>query len=178
MAFIKNRFPKRSEFLAVLGIAVFVCHGWSLRGFFNELPSFMLYFRFGEILTILAYMMAFALVESLIVAGGISLLAAILPSSWLRDGFSYKGLIIVVVGAIAAIRFQKSLQNVLPPMQALTLDLVLPLVAIAILIFLAHLLKPVQKLLLDVSDRFLIMLYVFLPIGVLSFFVVVFRNLV
>ena len=50
--------------ISVLAIAVFVCFTWTFIGFFNKLSSFILYFTPGEIANILAFMMAFALLES------------------------------------------------------------------------------------------------------------------
>ena len=66
--FIKKRLPERNEFYAVLGIVIFVVFGWSMRGFLYEVPSFINYFRVGQILAIFAYMMGFALLESFLVA--------------------------------------------------------------------------------------------------------------
>jgi len=174
---IGKRFPGLGEILPVLGATLFACHGWSLRGFFNELPSFMLYFKFGEIATIFAYMMAFALLESLIVVGGLCLLGALLPPKWLRDGFAYKGFVVVAVGAVAAVRFQRALRNTYPPVQTLMIYLLVPLAIMAIVIIVAQNAENIRRVLLDISDRFSIMLYVFLPIGLVSLFVVVARNL-
>ena len=174
---MKNRFPHRSEIIAVLGVSVFVCHSWSIRGFLNDLPSLMLYFRLAEMAVIFAYMMAFALLESLIVTAGLAFAAVILPSKWLRDGFAYKGFIFVIVGSIAAYVFQKYLRYEFPSMQMLMLNLVIPLALIAFFIAAAHVWGPLQKVLLDVQDRISIMLYIYVPIGLVSFFVVVFRNL-
>ena len=177
MQILKNRFPHRSEIIAVLGVSVFVCHSWSIWTFLHELPSFLLYFRAAEISVVFAYMMAFALLESLLVTGGLALAGAILPSKWLRDGFAYKGFIFVVVGSIAAFILQKNLRYEFPSMQMLTLNLVIPLTLIALFMAASHGWGPLQKFLLDIQDRISIMLYVYVPIGVVSILVVVFRNL-
>jgi len=126
---------------------------------------------------IFAYIMAFALLESLVVTAGLALTAAILPSKWLRDGFAYKGFIFVIVGSIAAYVLQKNLRYEFPSTQMLMLNLVIPLALIALFIAVSHVWVPLQKVLLDVQDRISIMLYIYVPIGVVSFFVVVFRNL-
>jgi hypothetical protein len=174
---LKNRFPHRSELIAVLGISVFVCHSWSIRVFLNDLPSLLLYFRLAEIAVVFAYMMAFALLESLLVAVGLALAAAILPSKWLRDGFAYKGFIFVIAGSIAAYVLQKNLRYEFPSTGMLMLNLVIPLTLSAFLIAASHMWRPLQKILLDIQDRISIMLYIYVPIGLVSFFVVVFRNL-
>jgi hypothetical protein len=174
---LKNRLPRRNEVIAVLGVSVFVCHSWSIRVFLNDLPSLLLYFRLAEMAVIFAYMMAFALLESLIVTAGLALIAGILPSKWLRDGFAYKGFVFVIVGAIAAYVIQKNLRYEFPSTQMLMLNLVVPLVLIALFSAASHAWVPLQNVLLDIQDRISIMLYVYVPLGIVSFFVVVFRNL-
>jgi hypothetical protein len=174
---VKNRFSHRNEIIAVLGISVFVCHSWSVWRFLHELPSFLLYFRLAEISVVFAYMMAFAFLESLLIAVGLVLVGAILPSKWLRDGFAYKGFIFVVVGSIAAFILQKNLRYEFPSTQMLMLNLVIPLTLIAVFIAASHMWDPLQKVLLDIQDRISIMLYVYVPLGIVSILVVVFRNL-
>ena len=176
--FIRNRFPHRSEIIAVLSVAVFVCFSWSILGFFHKLSSFLLYLKLGEIGAIFAYMMAFAMLESLLVTAILILLSALLPSSWLRDGFAYKGFVILLIATADAFLFQKSLQEIFPSTLNLALFSVVPILLIAILISLLHAQPKVQNLLIKVQDRFLIMLFVYLPIGLISLLAVTVRNLV
>jgi hypothetical protein len=175
--FIGTRFPHRSDVIAVLSIAVFVCFSWSIIGFFNKLSSFLLYFKPAEIAAIFAYMMAFALLESLVSTGLLVLLSALLPSSWLRDGFAYKGFVILVIATADALALQKSLGDVFPPTRTLLLLSIVPLVLIVILLVALRSTPRLQSLLLNVQDRFLILLFVYLPIGIISLIAVTFRNL-
>ncbi|MGZ9236050.1 MAG: hypothetical protein ACXW4E_11045, partial [Anaerolineales bacterium] len=139
--------------------------------------SFLLYFRLAEISVVFAYMMAFALLESLIVTAGLTLAAIILPSKWLGDGFAYKGFIFVAVGSSAAYVLQKNLRYEFPSTQMLILHLVIALTSSALFIAASHVWAPLQKVLLDIQDRISIMLYVYVPIGLVSLVVVAFRNL-
>ena len=174
---IRKRFPSRSDVIAVLAIAVFVCFSWTIFGFFNKLSSFLLYFTLGEIAAVFAYMMAFALLESLAVTGILVLVSAILPSGWLKDGFGYKGFIILVIASVDAILLQNSLENVFPPVPTLALLALAPIVlSVAVILFIRS--RPrVQNLLVSVQDRFLVMLVIYLPIGLISIVAVTFRNL-
>jgi hypothetical protein len=174
---LKNRIPHRSEIIAVLGVSVFACHSWSIWNFLHELPSFLLYFRPAEISVVFAYMMAFAFLESLLVTAGLVLAGIILPSKWLRNGFAYKGFIFVAVGSIAAFVLQKNLRYEFPSTQMLMLNLVIPLALIALFIAASHVVGPLQTVLLDIQDRISIMLYVYVPIGLVSLVVVAFRDL-
>lgn len=121
--------------------------------------------------------MAFALLESLAVIGMLVLLSAILPSNWLKNGFAYKGFAILVLATLDAILFQKALQNDYPSTLTLALASIVPLTLIAILIGVLHSRPKLQNLLVDIQDRFVILLFVYVPIGLLSLVVVLFRNL-
>ena len=103
---IRTRLPSGHEILLVFGVVAFAVFGWSIRGFLYKLPAFTLYFGAGANLAVLAYMMAFALLESVLVVGFLVALSAILPSGWLRSGFAYKAFLIVVVATAAMILFE------------------------------------------------------------------------
>src|SRR6266498_4084659 len=175
--FIGNRFPHRSEIIAVFGVAVFACFSWTIIGFFNKLSSFTLYFTLGEIATIFVYMMAFALLESLTVTATIVLLSVILPTSWLKEGFAVKGFVFLIVATGAAILFQKELKDHFPSTLTLLAGSVLPLLLSAFLIIIVRSMPKVQNILLNVQDRMVIMLFIYVPIGLLSLLVVMYRNL-
>jgi hypothetical protein len=175
--FIGNRFPHRSEIISVLGVGVFVCYSWTIIGFFNKFSSFILYFRPSEIADIFAFMMAFALLESLTVTAVVVLLSALLPSRWLKEGFAFKGFIFLVVAAITAIIFQKLLTDHYPSPWMLLGVSIIPLVVIAFLIFVIHSQPKVQNILLSIQDRILILLFIYVPIGLISLIVVMYRNL-
>lgn len=172
-----TRFPDRNEITAVLSIAVFVCFSWSIIGFFNKLSSFILYFKPAEIAAIFAYMMAFALLESLVSTGILVLLSAMLPPAWLRDGFAYKGFVILVIATVDALAFQKSLGDVYPPVRTLLFLSVVPLAFTVILLMVLRSMPRMQSFLMNVQDRFLILLFVYIPIGIISLIAVTFRNL-
>lgn len=122
-------------------------------------------------------MMAFALLESLAVTGILVLLSVLLPSGWLRDGFAYKGFVILVIATIDALVFQKSLGDTYPPTRTLLLVSVVPLVLIVISLIALRSMPRAQNLLVNVQDRFLILMFVYIPIGIISLIAVTFRNL-
>jgi hypothetical protein len=160
-----------------LGAAVFACFSWTILNFINKLSSFILYFNLGEILAIFAYMMAFALLESLVFTGLVVLISGFLPPSWLKEGFAFKGFIIAIVATITAILFQRALRDDFPSVLMLLTSSVVPLLVIVILIFLIGSMPRVQSLLLNIAERLSILLFLYIPIGVLSLLVVVYRNL-
>jgi hypothetical protein len=122
-------------------------------------------------------MMAFALLESLTVTASIVLLSVILPASWLKEGFAVKGFVFLIVATVVAILFQKELKDHYPSTLMLLASSVLPLLLIAFLIIIVRSTPKVQNILLNVQDRILIMLFIYVPIGLLSIIVVMYRNL-
>lgn len=156
---------------------MFVCFSWSLFNFFNKLSSFLLYFTPGEIAAVFAYMMAFALLESLAVTGILVLAGALLPQRWLRDGFGYKGFVLLLIAAADAILLQKLLDTAFPSPWTLLLVTLVPLTLSVIVLAILQSRPGVQNLLVQVQDRFLVVLFLYLPIGVISILAVTVRNL-
>jgi hypothetical protein len=160
-----------------LSIAVFICFSWSIFSFFYKLSSFVLYLSLGEIASVFAYMMMVALLESLAATGFLVLLSALLPASWMKHGFAYKGFVILVIASINALLFQKSLDTVFPSILSLAAFSLLPIAFIVIMIQLLRSKPTLQNLIGKIQDRFLVMSLVYIPIGVLCLIVVTFRNL-
>ena len=178
--FFRKRLPELSEFYTVLGVVVFVVFGWSVRGFLHEVPSFINYFRVGQILAIFAYMMGFALLESLLVAFGLGLLSVLLPAPWFRNGFVYKSFVTLLWGGIAMLWLENtfmSWNNRFPPLDLLLTFSGITLGAWVILLVLFQYLKPLQKALLFIADRIGVMVYLYVPLGLLGLVVVLIRNL-
>lgn len=120
--------------------------------------------------------MAFAFLESLLVMAVLIALSAILPSQWLRDGFIYKGLIVVGMATLASIVLQRTLQGKLPTDPILTLIWFTPFVWAIIFIILAGRKPRVQNILSNIAERLSIMLFLYIPIGLISLIVAAIRN--
>ncbi len=177
MAIFRERLPARQDRLAVLGAAVFVVFSWSIRGFLFVFPSRVMYFRAWEVFSIFMYMMAFALAESLLLAGGLTALAMLLPGGWLRQGFAYKGFLVILVGTATAIAYQRWLGNELPDKTILLMWTAAPLTLLLGLLALFHFFPGLGVLLASLAERFTIFVYLYLPLGALGLLVVLLRNL-
>lgn len=178
MESIQNRFPRQSDLLAVFGMVVFLCYSWTMLGFLNKLSSFLLYFTLGEIANILAFMMAFTLLESLVLTVLLVLLGVILPAGWLREGFAFKGFIIVIVATGTSILFQTQLDSNFPHPLVLLLFILVPIGLAIVLITRIRSMPKVYNLIHNIQDRILIMLFVYVPLGVLSLVFVLYKNLI
>ena len=178
MASIRNRLPRRSDLLAVFGMVVFACYSWTLLGFLNKLSSFLLYFTLDEIANILAFMLAFTLLESLVITALLVFLSILLPTAWLREGFGFKGFVIIVVATAASILFQNILESNFPHPLVLSLFVLVPIGLIVALIAMVRSMPKVYNLINNIQDRVLIMLFIYVPLGVLSLAFVLYRNFI
>lgn len=140
-------------------------------------PSRVMYYGLWEVFSIFMYMMAFALVESLLVVSGLALLGAILPAPWLRQGFSSKGLLVILVGTAAAIWYQARLGNDLPPKETLAIWAGGVIAILAGLIILSNVFPRLGRFLTAFAERFTVFSYLYLPLGLLGALVVLFRNI-
>jgi hypothetical protein len=161
----------------VFSVVVFAVHSWSVRGFLFRVPSLILSESGGGILVVLCYHLAFALFESLIVMAALLLLTAIMPADWLRQGFKYKGMLLVAAGTAAAIILQTSSSYetfVFVPGNDTTLIIKVALLVVTALIawLMASGSERVRGWLESLTDRLSVMLFAYLPLDVLSLIVV------
>jgi hypothetical protein len=131
----------------------------------------------AEVAEIFAFMMAFALLESLALTAFVVLLSAILPSGWLRDGFALKGLIFVMATTVASVVYQKLMPDELPALPWLITGLAAPVLLFAALTFIVRSRPKLQDLLLKIQDRISILLFIYVPLGIVSLIAFLYRNL-
>ncbi len=180
------RLPVRRDVLLVFGVVLFAVFGWSIRGFLYKLPAFSLYFGLGANLAVLSYMLAFALLESLIVTAVLTLAASLLPSGWLKAGFAYKSFLIILVSTIAIILFEAYyrsdfLKDILagytymfPPFLVGLFGSVLALTG---LLWLFHRYQRLQRYAIYAVEQISLFTYIYVPLGLIGLVVVMLRNL-
>lgn len=177
MGIFKSRLPERQDIFIVLSIVVFAVFSWSIRGFLFVIPSITLRYASTEIIAIFSYMMAFSLMESLLIIVGLLLLGMILPKMWFRDGFSYKGFLVVLIGSVASIQYQAFLGSDLPDVELYYVWAGILAFLIISLFLLFHFVPRLQELLVSIAERFTVFAYLYIPMGVLGLAVIIFRNL-
>ncbi len=183
---IVGRIPARRELVKVFNVVLFCVFGWSIRGFLYKIPAFTLYFGLKNNLAILCYMLAFALLESLLVTGALMMISLLLPSRFLKEGFAYKGFLTILVTSIALILFQGYYHiDFFKDMVADNYSSVLPfgvgLVVCAAVLFtlfwIFHRWPRFQKYLLSLVEQFSVFAYIYVPLGLIGLMVVIIRNL-
>ncbi|MBN1449440.1 MAG: hypothetical protein JW963_00345 [Anaerolineales bacterium] len=177
MDIFRKRLPERKDVFIVSSVILFAVFSWSIRGFFFVLPSITMRYAFVEVFAIFSYMMAFAFLESSLILVGLLILSFFLPMSWLRDGFSYKGFIIVFIGSIAFIRYQAILGYELPDKEFFFLWIGILILTIVTLSLLFHFVYQLQVSLVSFVERFTVFSFLYIPLGLLGLIVVIVRNL-
>jgi len=120
--------------------------------------------------------MAFALLESTLVTGGLAFLSVILPQKWFRQGFVYNSFLTIMVSFIAITLLQGSTRKEFPPVDMIYKGTGSSFVILIALILMVHSIEFLQRGVLFVMDRLGIMTYIYVPLGLLGFIVVIFRN--
>jgi hypothetical protein len=177
MKTITDRLPTRTEIEFVFGFLVFAVFTWSIRGFLLEIPSFLLYYNLLDIFGIFSYMMAFALLESILIMGLLLLAAFIFPERWLRQGFVYKATAMLLAFGAAMIYLQNILTFQLPSWKELIVGAGLPLLILIVLLFLFSSNQRLRTVFDTLLERFRIFSYIYIPLGIIGFFVVLVRNI-
>ena len=95
-----SRFPKRLEALQLFWVTIFAVHVWSILNFLYIVPALLVRMEMGEVLGVAAYILAFALLESLLVWCTMLALAFVLPRRWLLEKIVLRGAILVLVSAV------------------------------------------------------------------------------
>lgn len=186
LTIFQNRLPIRSEVVSVFNFIQFVVFGWSIRGFLFVLPSFLLYFQIGDIASILFYMLAFALMESILLTVILVLLSVILPSIWLKTGFGYKGFLVILVSTIGLILYQgyykvdffeTLIKNDYSTLIPLMIGFIVCLISVTFLFWLFNNTSRRRSYLLIFIEQFGIFAYIYIPLGLIGMIVVIIRNL-
>jgi uncharacterized protein YacL len=130
-------------------------------------------------------MLAFALLESILATGGLVFVSMILPSNWFKSGFAYKGFLIILAATIGLIIFQgyykigffqNMINNDYSDFEPILIGLMISILALFILFWLIHIKPRLQKYLSVLIEQFSVFGYIYLPLGVIGFLVVIMRN--
>ena len=150
---------------------------WTSLWFFWKLPSWLFFLNAGEIATTFAYTQATNLVESLAVLCAPLVLSMALPRAWFHDRFVARGatLSIAGLGYMMYVAFQFKTNADYPSLTLKAWSLALAAAVILVIVYLAGRLNLFKKIIEFLADRAIIILYISLPISLISLVIVIFR---
>jgi len=173
-----ERFPSTAKLNSTFALILLVIHTWSVWQFLYRLPSYLMYLDLLNLLAVFAYYMAFAFVESIILLVLFGMIAIILPKNWYADHFEAVNLPIVLGMAVSAAKYQQQIGNTYSGISSILTWFGFTFLIVLSLALIFGIIGPLRKLSGKVMERISIMSYLYIPIGLFSLLVVVFRNLV
>lgn len=178
MDIYKERLPSLQQAVLVWAVCAFPVFSWAIYQFLEQMPGWLTYLAIWDVLSIFAYVQAFALVESLLIVLALVVLAAMLPGRLLRNHFvslSTAILILTTLWVLAA-QYNDGVLRVLP-MRTLVLLLGAYVVSIIVAFVLVHRYPSLRKGAIALAERFSVLLYLYVPVGLIGLIVVILRNI-
>ena len=180
MSFIKaltNRLPTIKQIAPVYAITVLMVYGWTLGWFFWKISSWLYFMSIGEILVIFAYTMITNFLESLFILLFPVILSFVLPKKWFLDLFVVRGTTLVMFMMGYLMYFSMQILNLETYPKTLILLTIPVIIIISILVYGIGKINLMCKLIETLSDRSIIFLYLSIPLSLISFCVVIVRNI-
>jgi hypothetical protein len=172
-----KRIPKWEQVAPVYAVIVMTIYSWSLLHFFWKLSSWIYFSSVGEIAVIFAYMTVVNFIESLLTLLVPVVMSLVLPPKWFCDRFVTKGTLLVLLGLGYLMYFSQTLRLDSPFPYAMVQWMPVIAVAIFILISLADKIGFLNKVLEELANRFVVFLYILIPVSIVSLLTVLVRNI-
>jgi hypothetical protein len=175
---LSARIPEKRNIVTVFAVAMFLVYTWTLFISFWKLPSWLFFLRLGEIVSIYAYAFLVNFFESILLLVLVLLPAILLPRHWWKDVFIPKAFVLILVILGSAVLHMTLYRT--PDTRDVFVNGQFNwwLGTLVIAIFLTSLAGNVVWLrrgLENVADRFVVFLYIYLPLTLLALFIVLAR---
>jgi hypothetical protein len=174
---IASRLPNTENLRLVYSLSALIAYAWMFLAFFYYVPGYIMFLDLWEILGLLSYSVAGALLESLLILF-VPLLFALMIPQMRHDFISYGGMIVILWDMW--IMLALTLLAVILDQYTLTWMIwlgliILPVMLSAILIMRA---PKFKNLLRGIADRASILLFIFLPASLIGFAIIGIRLIV
>jgi len=174
---INKRFPTHKDLVPVFAVGVTILFSWAIISSAQEvITNWSLYFNMPDILSIYAYILTGALIESCILISALLIISLILPSKLFLDRFILRGTILTMtfLGSIMYLYSQTLTSGILG---MITTWFWFFMASTMILLVLSESIPVIARFFELIADRCTIFLYIYLPISLISVFVVIIRNM-
>jgi len=170
---VQARLPNQRQIYPVLSVLLFVIFSWTLYRMFYFVPSWLGDYKLSDALVICAYVVVFALLESLVMLGIFLVSAAVLPAKFFRKEFSAQGSLLAVFLGAGAYLLQRKMKIIYTlNLQEIT---AYPLVILALIFglifisaFILNRLPEFTRSITSLADRFTVFLYIYIPLSLVS----------
>jgi hypothetical protein len=175
---LKSRFPDKQSIVNIFATAAFIVYGWTIYSSFWKIPSWLFYLRLSEIFSVYAYSFIVNFVESALLTLGVLFLGLFLSGNLWRDGFISAGVVILAVLVGSALIHMRIYED--PNLRVDFIHSQLRWWAGTVFIafavsFICVRVTWLRNLLENLADRFVVFLYFYMPLTLLSLGVVLVR---
>ena len=179
---ISERLPSRQEATPVLSEIVFIVFSWTLYRMFWYVPSWLEYLSAWNVVLTAAYVLSFALFESVIVFGLICVLSFVLPQKIFRQQFIAQAGSIAAAISVGAFLLQRKMKVIyrLTHPELLIYPVFILIAILTLILLLSYVFRRFESLtrfIRIIAERMTVFLYVYVPLGILGLLIVVFRNI-
>lgn len=175
---LKRRLPGMEAILPVFAVTAFMVYAWTIVIFLWKVPSWLMFRSLTEILGTFAYAMVAAMLESLGILGILLLASLVLPRRWMRDMFVTRGTVAAafMLGTIMSYMYRLSLVGysyIVYLVQWSLAGLAITLLAV----FFSSRVRMVVRAVAWISDRLIVLLFLLVPVTLISLLIVLYRNM-
>jgi hypothetical protein len=174
---IIKKIPKLKTIAPVYAVIVVMLYYPTIIRFFWKTPSWLLFSPLGDLFSIYCYMVAINFLESLLVLLGVLVLCVILPKKWFYDYFISKGILLTVLTLAFFMYLGNKMQPEMPFPWGLVRQTPWFILLIILLVFILDQIAFLRKFLEATANRFVVFLYILIPISILAAIVVLVRNI-
>ncbi len=175
---LRSRFPDKQSIVNVFATAAFIVYGWTIYSSFWKIPSWLFYLRLSEIFSVYAYSFIVNLLESILLTLGVIFLGFFLSGNLWKDGFISAGVVILAVLVGSALVHMRLYED--PNLRVDFIHSQLRWWAGTVFIafavsFICVRVTWLRSLLENLADRFVVFLYIYMPLTLLSLGIVLVR---
>lgn len=173
-----SRLPGKQNTLKVFGTAAFIVYGWTIYESFWKVPSWIYFLKLSEIFSIYAYSFLVNFVESILLILGLIFVNFFLSSNLWKDSFSSASVAMLVILVGSAILHLRLYEN--PNLRASFIDSQLRWWSVTVFFafvasYICVRISWLRRSLENLADRFVVFLYIYIPLTILSFGIVIVR---
>ncbi|HZQ06160.1 MAG TPA: hypothetical protein VFD70_06230 [Anaerolineae bacterium] len=169
--------PARRDILLVFAACVVPVFAWALLSYLDAFPGFILRMSIWDLLGSISYVLAIALIESIIFLIPILLSAILLPPRFLKNHFVSIGSLVVLITA-AWLMYANRERAYLGTWDTLHLVIVLVLYALSLAIPIALVIhsKRLEQIIQAAMERVAVLAYIYVAFAFVGLIIVVIRN--
>jgi hypothetical protein len=173
-----SRFPNRQNVINSFATAAFLVYGWTLYSSFFKAPSWINYLRPSEIVSVYAYSFVTNFFECIFLILILLVVNFVLSGNLWKDKFLSASVVMLIISIGSALvhlhryenpTLRESFLGSQPLWWGITFSVAF------LLSFIVVRLSWLSTLLENLAERFSVFLYIYIPLTILSFIIVLFR---